>query len=527
MLYVISPPVATTFRNAILSATVIICSCFGANARDFFVSPAGKTNARGSIDSPWDLQTALRQTRIVKPGDVLFLREGIYNGSPTNGFDCVLAGTSSAPITIKNYPGERPIIDRGGIDPTEQAALDLHGPYVTVWGIEIMNSYPDRNRVSPFTGTVRSWRGPGIYIAPGATDCKIINCIIHDNNSGIYDKENRTEIYGNLIYYNGNNGFAHGMYIGNAADTKYVIDNLIFDNAGLGIQSYSADSKSQQKGIRIEGNACFNNGAITLDDQNSTNILVGAEAGVSAERISVVSNYIYASPGVVPNKSKGIRLGQVDQNNKDGVVRDNYVACKLPVTVQWWDYIEMRGNRIYSSMTSINLKMQPGKTTNKYLWDDNTYINGRRDGSSFTFDSTPGLNLSTWKQRTGLDANSRTIQNSSLRPDGVQVFVRPNRYESGRGHIIVYNWDVKSFVTVDISNFRLELGAFYEIKDAQNYFGPAVAQGIYDGKPITLPMGLLQVSAPVGKVERFPTHTPPEFAAFVIQKSQKVYKSRS
>jgi len=284
----------------------------------------------------------------------------------------MLAGNSAAAIVIRNYPGERAIIDRGGIDPTQQAALDLFGPYVTVWGLEIMNSYPDRNRISAYTRTVHSWRGPGIYVKPGASNCKIVNCIIHDNNSGIYDKEDGTEIYGSLIYYNGNNGFGHGLYIGNTAGTKYVLDNLIFDNAGLGLQSYSADNKSQQNGIYIAGNASFNNGAITLDDQNSTNILVGAEAGVSAERVTLISNYIYDPPGVAPNKSKGIRLGQVDQNNRDAGVRDNYVACKIPITVQWWNYIEMRGNTIYTTMSSVNLKLSSGQFASRYLWDSNT-----------------------------------------------------------------------------------------------------------------------------------------------------------
>lgn len=508
----------------LLAATLVAASALTGQGRNFYVSPAGKPNATGSLRNPWDLQTALKRQGIVKPGDTVFLRGGIYNGTASNGFDCTLAGTPSASITIKNYQNERAVIDRGGTDRTEQAALDLFGPHVTLWGLEIMNSYPVRDRISPYTGTIRSWRGPGIYIAPGATDCKIINCIIHDNNSGIYDKENRTEIYGNLIYYNGNNGFAHGMYIGNNAGTKYVIDNLVFDNAGLGIQSYSADTKSQQSGIHVEGNVCFNNGAITLDDQNSTNILVGAEAGVSAERVSLISNYIYDPPNVVPNKSKGIRLGQVDQNNKNAVVRDNYIACKVPMTVQWWDSIEMRGNTIYTPNTSINLQMQPGDTTTSYLWDNNIYISGRSGAPVFTIDSSPGLNLSSWRQRTKLDAHSQIIRNASLRPGGIEVFVRPNRYESGRGHIIVFNWARHNSVSVDIASLRLEMGAYYEVKDAQNYFGPPVARGTYDGKPITLPISLSALPLPVGDVERVPNHTAPEFIAFVVQRSQKLGK---
>jgi len=431
----------------------------------------------------------------------------------------MLAGTSSARITVRNYPGERAIIDRGGTNSTERAALELYGSYVTLWGLEIMNSYPDRNRISPYTRTVHSWRGPGIHVTPGATDCKIINCIIHDNDSGIYDKENRTEIYGNLIYYNGNNAFGHGIYIGNNLDTKLVMDNLILDNAALGIQSYSVDSiESQQKGIHIEGNAVFNNGAITLDDVNSTNILVGAETGVSAERISVISNYVYDPPDLVPNKSKGIRLGQTDQNNKDAVVKDNYIASKVPMKVQWWDYVELQGNTIYTPMTSVNLQMQSRETTSSYIWDNNTYINGLLGGLMFTFNNRTGLSFATWRTLAGLDRNSALVQNLSLRPTGVKVFVRPNSYEAGCGNILVYNWDLNNSVSVDISSLGLQVGDLYEARDAQNYFGAPVVTGIYDGTPISLPMNLTQMAVPVGTVERIPTHTAPEFGAFLIRK---------
>jgi len=497
---------------------ILICSCLaGANARDFYVSPGGSPNVKGGFKTPWDLQTALNQPGFVKPGDTIWLRGGVYNGAATNGFNCRLAGTSSAPITIKNYPGERAIIDRAGTDSTQQTPMDVYGSYVILWGLEFMNSDPNRNRTSPYTGTVQAWRGPGIGIY--GPDNKVINCIIHDNGSGIYDKADRTEIYGCLIYNNGNNGFNHGLYISNNLGTKLVMDNLIFDNAGLGIQSYSANTTSQQKGIHIEGNASFNNGAITLDDQNSTNIVVGAEAEIPAERISVISNYVYDPPAVVSNKSKGIRLGQVDRHNRDGVVRDNYVACKVPMTIQWWDHIEMEGNTIYTPMTSINLQMQAGATTGSYLWDNNTYINGISTGPIFTINSTSGFKLSSWQQWTKLDANSHVIQNTSLRPSGVKVFVRPNKYEAGRGQVIVFNWDLNGSVNADLSSLGLQIGDHYEVRDAQNYFGVPVASGTYDGRLVRLPMALTQVSRPVGNVERVPAHTAPEFAAFVVRKA--------
>jgi hypothetical protein len=503
----------------VICSTVIItwlCSSATTSARDFYVSPDGGPNGNGKLRKPWDLDTALNRPPKVKPGDTIWLRGGVYSGTATSGFKCFLSGTPDAPITIRNYPGERAIIDRGGTDPKEHAAMELCGPHVIIWGLEITNSYPDRNRISPYTVTVHSWRGPGLFI--NAPHCKVINCIIHDNNTGIYDKEDGTEIYGCLLYYNGNNGFGHGLYIGNNLGTKLIAENLIFDNAGLGIQSYSANTSSQQKGIRIEGNASFNNGAITLDDQNSTNILIGAETGVSAERISVVSNYIYAPASAASNKSKGLRLGQVDRNNKDAVVTDNYIACKVPLTVQWWERVQLQRNTLYTPMTSINLQTKSGESPSGFMWNSNVFVCGRGNGLAFTYNSSSGIDLSSWRSITGLDSESQMIKTPALRPTGVKTVIRPNKYEAGRGHIIVFNWELDGWVDVDVSSLGLQIEDEYEVRDAQNYFEPPVARGTYKGKSIRLPMDLKHIANPSGNVERMPTHTAPQFAAFVIQK---------
>jgi hypothetical protein len=310
------------------------------------------------------------------------------------------------------------------------------------------------------------------------------------------------------------------MYIGNNAGTKLVKDCLVFDNAGLGIQSYSANPTSQQKNIQIEGNTVFNNGAITLEDQNSTNILVGGEVGISAERITVINNYIYDDASVAPNKSKGLRLGQTDRNNKDAIVKDNYIACRVPVSILWWQSVEFRDNTIYTQGTSGNVQVPVGLNPSSYQWDNNVYISGRYQGPIFTFSNNSGLNKNAWR-RIGFDNNSKVIQDALLRPAGGKVFVRPNRYECDRGNITVFNWDQKKFVTVDVYGLGFKFGDKFEVRDAQNYFGPAVVRGTYDGNPISLPMNLTEVARPIGNVERLPNHTSPEFAAFVIKRTVK------
>ena len=61
----------------------------------------------------------------------------------------------------------------------------------------------------------------------------------------------------------------------------------------------------------------------------------------------------------------------------------------------------------------------------------------------------------------------------SSRPTGVKVFVRPNAYEPGRGNITIYNWDLRAR-SPWTSGSLLSTGSYYEVRDAQNPFGPPV-----------------------------------------------------
>src|SRR5207249_4518942 len=92
--------------------------------------------------------------------------------------------------------------------------------------------------------------------------------------------------------------------------------------------------------------------------------------------------------------------------------------------------------------------------------------------------------FSSWQGATGYDRNS-TYGVENLQ--GTKVFVRPNRYETGRANIIVYNWDHLSSVPVDVSSV-LASNAAYEVRNAQDFFAPPVLSGIFDGNPLALSM---------------------------------------
>jgi hypothetical protein len=121
-----------------------------------------------------------------------------------------------------------------------------------------------------------------------------------------------------------------------------------------------------------------------------------------------------------------------------------------------------------------------------------------------------------WKAKTGFDANS--TYSPSL-PSGVKIFVRPNKYETGRANIIIFNWDMQPRVNVDVSSI-LKPGDTYRIVDAQNFFGNPAVVGTYDGETISLPMNLTAVAPILGNVNHMDNkHSSIRFGVFVLFKT--------
>src|SRR5580704_17034433 len=57
-----------------------------AGAAVHYVAPGGTSQGTGSLDRPWDLQTALSQPASVQPGDTIWVRGGTYISAISDGF---------------------------------------------------------------------------------------------------------------------------------------------------------------------------------------------------------------------------------------------------------------------------------------------------------------------------------------------------------------------------------------------------------------------------------------------------------
>src|SRR5262249_51206956 len=144
--------------------------------------------------------------------------------------------------------------------------------------------------------------------------------------------------------------------------------------------------------------------------------------------------------------------------------------------------------------------------TRYYNWSNNNYYGNPNGDLLFMIEGATLQSVNDWKRTSGVDQNSAY---SAGAPTGVKVFVRPNRYERGRANIAVYNWDRTSVVEVNLDGV-LEPGKQFEVRNAQDYFGAPVFKGVFDGRPVRLPMTGLNAPGPIGMRTSAPP-TGPEF----------------
>ncbi len=455
---------------------------------EWYVAPNGTPSGDGSQASPLDLDTVFSGSKPIAPGDTIWLRGGTYGGAIDKIWHSYLTGTAEAPIYVRPYPSERAIVIGG---------IATHTPHVWYWGFEVMNTKTDR-------------------FSSGAPECfdtydnsvgvKIINMILHDCSQGLgfWRFAQDAEAHGNIIFYNGyqgtTRGHGHGIYTQNQYGKKLITDNIIFDQFGLGIQAYGSGA-AYLINLEIDGNIIFNNGSLASGGPNVDNILVAV--GSVPKDIVVTNNYTYHYNSEVDGYN---RLGwQWSGLNDNIIARNNYWIGGEFMEVWNWNTIEFTNNVVYLPTLMMALKVMADQSTANYNWDHNQYFGS----GTFRFQGA-NQSFSNWKANTGLDANSTFTLGM---PTGLQVFVRPNRYEPGRGHIAIYNWDKLDNVNVDISSV-VQVGAQYEIRDVQNFFGAPVVSGVYNGGTVSIPMTNTTKMAPVGRPA--PPHTSPDFGAFVI-----------
>jgi hypothetical protein len=445
----------------------------------YYVSASARPDGIGTLERPWTLTAALDGGGgTLQPGDTVWLRGGTYRGV----FRTALEGAPGRWIVFRQRPGERATID---------GTLRADGAYLAFWGFEVMQSTPSTYGLEANTNYGR-----------------FINLVVHDAGSqGItfWTPGIDAELYGCIVYNNGTHPVLdHGVYVHNEEGTKLLADNVFFDNLANGIQVYASHKNPAIRNVRVEGNVSFNNGTISPAGRALANLVVNAQ--VPTEGMVVADNMLYYSGADGVNLSLGTNAAA---NNRDVVVQDNYaVGGWMGLEMgNPWRRATVTGNTFVASHYLVNLGGVGLAVA--YQWSGNTWGSESSD-HSWRFDHQQ-LDWNAWREATGLGGTDGILADSGE----PRVFVRPNRYEAGRAHVIVYNWGRLAEVPVDVSRV-LRPGDRFEVRNVQALFGAPVASGVYQGTPIPVPMDGVEPPAPIGRPTRPPPRTGPAFDVFLL-----------
>lgn len=540
---------------------------------EYYASTNGTSGGAGTIGSPWDLATALANGSQTA-GDTLWLRGGTYtgkytstlNGGSVRSYCYALAGglvenPSEWAVIDGNYSttlngsitssqtnfnltsgagmvaGDEICIDqeiivivaitgnnitaclRGasgtvGVEEahTNGTAVYLGGHQLTVTGddttyegFEITNSHPQRR------GLIFPEIARGNNITNSGDGNEFINIITHDGINGVFmgSGSRNSTVYGVLSY---NNGFfhpveseysgGHNFYMENSAGFSRPYECIALNAFRNGMQLYGRTGAyigGDMQGCVVSQSSFWGEGR---------NLIYGPE-NVQCPTGSVRDSHFYRPPGDGYTINFGFGSG-VDV----GVFTGNYIIdsdTAFEATVLVND-LTFSGNMFYSTSSGTRYCL----TTNTDFadWDNNTYY-GLTTQQRFNVVGVGNLNFTNWKSTTGYDANSTA--NSGALPD--TVVVRPNAYEIGRAHIIVHAHSLPTSINVNLATTGLVDGQAYEIRNAFDFFGTAVATGTYDAGSTTISLPLngaaLNVATPVGESTE-PATTLPQFGVFVV-----------
>ena len=516
-------------QKAIFNSLFILICVFSQAQNEFHVSPNGKATGNGSLQNPWDLQTALTQNpQIINGDDTIWLHEGIYNGR----FNSTIQSTKENKyITVAPFNNEKVILN-GNVVSANEAVLNVRGKQVIFRDFEItwLGNFSRNENDKDFKV------GAGISHTAGE-DCRFYNLSIHDNPGlgiGSWKQTGGTIIENCMIYFNGyvakdGKGRGEGIYVQNKSDkTRLIKNNIIFANYYKGIEVWSAGKNADfqfVKNIDLVNNIIFNSGSpsgnsydnviIASDDRNGINI---------ANNIKVLNNVFYHNTDYLKNEVNGdapsLTLGFYHKSPVENItVKDNIILGRNNVLrLLHVKSVTLTGNTIYGGYIISNAN----NMLNAKNWTiaDNSYFT--KNSNPFNIDKDKKYKFDDWQSKYKLDQNSqwKNIKDFDLKN---VLSVTANDQISDSYTIALFNKQGNN-VEVDFTDYNIPKGTTYKIYDAENRKEIA-ATGIIDkNHKVMFPMNLTAFQKPLHNDKAQKTES--NFGVFIIQfQSEKTTSS--
>jgi hypothetical protein len=236
----------------------------------YYVSTTGSDSNPGTLAQPW--RTIQKAFNTLRAGETALVRGGIY----TQSVVMTRSGSAVAPITVKNYPGEQPVIHPGGSGSMDypvritagaayfrlQGFLIENAPLDTTVNVYISDGQVQQPQaahdIELRDNEIRNGMGTGVLVAPWTERVHLIGNSVHDNGIGTAHQHQG-------LYFQGQ----HGL----------IANNAVYDQPnGFGIQ------------VRGEDTSIAANDIIVTENTAVGNSLAGVVVENTASNVKVVNN---------------------------------------------------------------------------------------------------------------------------------------------------------------------------------------------------------------------------------------------
>lgn len=254
----------------------------------YYVSPSGSDSNSGSQASPF--ATIQKAAQVVKPGSLVHVLPGVYTQTVT----VKTSGSANARITFLSDTRWAAQIKTTGSDPSWTTDAD----YIDIIGFDITSTGARDGMVN--LGSYTRTLANHIHDIPGKCD-SIGGSGVTDGGYTSHDND----IIGNVVNNIGSSypalcQYVHAIYHSNARG--HILNNIAFDNAGVGINLWHAANATV-----VANNLVFNNKEHGISIGTNTDNTNGQEG----------DNFIVANNISIYNALLGVRerigVGSHDQ----------------------------------------------------------------------------------------------------------------------------------------------------------------------------------------------------------------------
>lgn len=398
-------------RKSILLLFAVLCS-LGASAKDIYVATNGNNSNAGTLEAPY--ATIQKAFDVVQAGDNIIIRGGTYSTVSHqygNQFLKGKSGTADAPITIKAYEGETPILDG-----TNCPSSDLNMAVILMWDVKhiVIDGL-----------TIQNGTKTGIHFVGQCEDITVKNCTVKDCTCpgigfGGYVEE--AKLCKNVVVTN-NTVINCASAQREAISLRWVENFEVSHNTVKDVLKESIDAKSGCVNGHIFNNYIENAGHVgiyvdagfpntqvshdiyvhdnIINGVSATGITLASEEGNTGYNYYVYNNLVYN----LTNQGAGIKVAENSDNAANGNLYDVYICNNTVYNMaQQGFYVNLPNveNIVFRNNLSVRCNanqfaIRSDVPTDKVIFDNNMFAGNQ----SFSVDAS-NVNLSsryaTWEQ---------------------------------------------------------------------------------------------------------------------------------